>query len=406
MKPSPVLKRVVDGGLCSGCGGCAAIAPKSVCMGITEKGFLRPRQLAEVTPDREGRIADCCPGTGLTQAPGDREDHPLWGPFVEIRSGYSSNPALRHHASSGGGLSAILTHLLRSGTVDAVLQTAAASSLPIGNQNVVSTTAEDIFAAAGSRYAPSAPLAGLDGVLAEKRRFAFVGKPCDVAALRIMGRTDARISERFPVMVSFFCAGVPSLFGARKILEKMGVDEGDVTAFKYRGDGWPGFATATLRDGSRREMSYSDSWGGILSNHVQLRCRICPDGTGGFADIACADAWETDEKGYPRFEERDGVSLIVSRTWKGETIVKQAIDAGELVAEISMADQIYDMQPGQRQRRQLTLPRVLAMRLMGRPIPVYRGFHLLRNTAAAGLTLAARNFVGTVWRIATNRLQL
>jgi coenzyme F420 hydrogenase subunit beta len=37
-------------------------------------------------------------------------------------------------------------------------------------------------------------------------------------------------------------------------------------------------------------MSYADSWGGILSRHVQFRCKICPDGTGGFADVVCADA--------------------------------------------------------------------------------------------------------------------
>ncbi len=321
-----------------------------------------------------------------------------------LRSGYATEPVLRRKASSGGALSAFLLHLLETGAVDGVLQTAAAPDLPIGNATVLSATSEDVFRAAGSRYAPSAPLAGLEQHLVSSSRFALVGKPCDVAALRAMERFDPRIAERIPVMLSFFCAGAPSLSGARKILEEMGVDEAEVAAFRYRGDGWPGFATATLKDGSCRQMSYTDSWGEILTKHVQWRCRICPDGTGGFADIACADAWEADERGYPSFEERDGVSLIVSRTRKGEEIVQAAMAAGRIVAEPFAAEAISAIQPGQTQRRQSTLPRVLALRIMGQPAPVYRGFHLMRNTGRAGLWPIVKNFLGTVRRFTQGRL--
>src|SRR3712207_7050821 len=38
------------------------------------------------------------------------------------------------------------------------------------------------------------------------------------------------------------------------------------------------------------------------------RCKICPDGTGEFADIVCADAWYGKD-GYPDFAEREGRSL-------------------------------------------------------------------------------------------------
>src|SRR5262245_25174786 len=269
MTPSRVLKRVVEGGLCSGCGACAAIAPHAISMALVNPGFLRPVQSADLSPDQESRIAEVCPGTGLTQDPAGRPDHPLWGPIVGLRRGYATEPALRRRASSGGALSAFLLHLLEAGTVDAVLQTAAAPDLPIGNTTVLSATPEAISRAAGSRYAPSAPLAELEQHLMSHSRFAFVGKPCDVAALRAMERFDPRVAERFPVMLSFFCAGVPSLSGAREILEEMGVGEAEVAAFRYRGDGWPGCAAATLKDGSRRQMSYSDSWGGILTKHVQ-----------------------------------------------------------------------------------------------------------------------------------------
>ena len=401
---SPVLKRVVRGRLCSGCGACAAIAPQAISMALVDPGLIRPDQSAALSPDQETQIADVCPGISLTQDPAGRSDDVLWGPIVGLRSGYATDPLLRRKASSGGVLSAILMHLLEAGTIDAALQTGAAPSIPIGNATVLSATSEEILRAAGSRYAPSTPLAELEQRLSSSSRFAFVGKPCDVAALRAMEKFDRRIAERIPVMLSFFCAGVPSLSGARQILEEMGVDESEVVAFRYRGDGWPGFAAATLKDGSSRYMSYANSWGRILTKHVQWRCRICPDGTGGFADIVCADAWDADERGYPSFEERDGVSLIVSRTQKGEEIVQAAMAARRIIAEPFAVEAIRGIQPGQSQRRQSTLPRILALRILGQPAPIYWGFHLIQNTIRAGFQATIKTFLGTVRRITLRRL--
>ena len=105
----------------------------------------------------------------------------------------------------------------------------------------------------------------------------------------------------------------------------LGVEPADLTAFRYRGNGWPGRATATARDGRVAHMSYEESWGGYLSKEVQFRCKICPDAVGGVADIACADAWYGGETGYPTFEELDGRSLIMSRTARGQTVLDNAV---------------------------------------------------------------------------------
>lgn len=404
MTPSPVLKRVTRGGLCSGCGACAAVVPGVISMKLAEPGYLRPVQSGPVSREQDRQIAAICPGLGIRLEPAGRHDHPLWGPFVSLRRGHATDPELRHRASSGGALSAILVHLLETGAVGGVVQTAAAPDLPIGNTTVLSTTARDVSAAAGSRYAPSAPLEGLQRHLDGNRRMAFVGKPCDVAALRGMERTDPRVSRCFPVMVSFFCAGIPSLSGARRILDALGVAERDVAAFRYRGHGWPGQATAALHDGGSRQMSYAESWGGILSKHVQFRCRICPDGTGGLADIVCADAWETDGRGYPLFEERDGLSLLIGRTGRGEDIIRDAMAAGRIAAAPFPAAGIRDIQPGQRDRKRFALPRILALRLMARPAPEFRGFHLVRNALSAGLWPLVRNFLGTCRRIVAGKI--
>ena len=300
-------------------------------------------------------------------------------------------------------VSALLLYLLESKIVDYVVHTAASDVSPIENAIVESANRAGVFAAAGSRYAPSAPLAALHRQLAQPGRFALVAKPCDVAAVRALSHHDHRINEKIPIILSFFCGGVPSVHGAREILSRFDVREEDVASFRYRGDGWPGFATARLKDGREARMSYAESWGGILSNYVQFRCKICPDGTGGFADIACGDAWYADDKGYPLFEEAEGRSLIVSRTGRGEDLVRSAIEAGYIMAQNLDVAEISKMQPSQARRKQLVLSRLSAMALMGRVMPRFVGLRLCKAAFGASFWQNLRSFLGMARRLLQGR---
>lgn len=402
---SPALTRVARGALCAGCGACAGIAPHRISMTLAPPGYLRPLQTAPLTPEEEALITAVCPG--LTQkvrpAPGSQNDV-LWGPFTLMRLGWASDDTLRHRASSGGALSAILGHLLCSGRVDAIVQNGAHPSLPFANATVVSTNLAEIGTAAGSRYAPSAPLVGLHELARDGRRFAFLGKPCDVAALRALIAERPDYGQVFPVILSFFCAGVPSHDGIRELLEHMGVPEAKLVAFRYRGHGWPGQATATLADGQARYISYQESWGKVLSRHLQHRCKICADGTGAAADLVCADAWESDAKGYPVFEERPGVSLIVARTPLGVELLNEAEAAGDIVTDTFDPSRLPSIQPGQRERRRALAARLAGQRLTGRPIPAYRGLHLWAAARQNPLSRNLKNFLGIVRRVLQDRL--
>lgn len=396
------LARVARGDLCAGCGGCVAIAPGKVAMETVAPGYLRPVMSAPLTLEEDAAIARVCPGLGQRVAAEGRTDHALWGPYVAIHTGWATDPDLRHAGASGGALSAVLTHLVESGEVDAVIQVGADPAMPIGNATVTSGDRDAIRAAAGSRYAPSAPLDGLPERLAEHRetgrRFAFVGKPCDVAALAALRSERPDVAAAIPVLLSFFCAGVPSHAGARAILEALGAAEEEVRAFRYRGEGWPGRATALLADGRTLSMSYQESWGGILSRHVQHRCKICADGTGAAADLVCADAWESDAAGYPLFDEAPGVSLIVARTPLGERLLTAATEAGRIETRPFDVADLAAIQPGQRERRRALGARLLALRVAGRPVPRYEGLRIAEAARQNPLARNARNFLGMLRR--------
>lgn len=397
---SPSLARVRRGDLCAGCGLCAGIAPARITMVEAAPGFLRPSQSAPLEPEQEATVAAVCPGLGQRVAAEGRTDSKLWGPFLAMHTGWATNPELRHAGSSGGALSAVLIHLLASGQVDAVLHVAPDPKRPAANRSAISRTPQEIIDRAGSRYAPSAPLEMLDTCATEHRaqgtRFALAAKPCDAAALRALMAREPTIAATFPVIISFFCAGVPSHSGGEAVLAALGSP--DAIAFRYRGMGWPGKATAIRPGGAEVSMSYHESWGGILSKHVQHRCKICADGTGAAADLVCADAWEADAAGYPKFDEAPGISLIVARTALGQKILEEAATDGSIVTTPFDVEELTGIQPGQRERRRALLARLTALRVVGRPVPYYEGLQVSAVAWQNPILRNIKNFIGMLRR--------
>lgn len=373
-----LIDSVTRNGLCAGCGICASIAPKGALeMTLNPEGYLRPKINRQVDLSVEATIRDVCPGIRIDHGERKANYHTLWGPLVEVRTGHAINNEIRRHGSSGGVISALAIYLLEQGKVDFVAQIVVSAEEPLRNELQLSRSRTDVINAAGSRYAPSAPLGTLCELLDRGERFAFIGKPCDVAALRRYALHDSRVDQLIPYMLSFMCAGIPSIKGTYELLEKLGADRSQLKSFRYRGDGWPGMARAITRDGDVFEMDYNSSWGQILGKHLQFRCKICPDGTGEFADLVCADAWYGKD-GFPDFTEQDGRSLVISRTSQGELLVQAALAANIIHAETLPVTDIELMQPYQSHRKKVVFGRILATWLARGQAPRYRRLGLLR----------------------------
>jgi coenzyme F420 hydrogenase subunit beta len=178
--PSPALERVARGQLCSGCGLCASLAGGAIELTTVAPGFTRPRQVTDISATVEAAIAATCPALVIDNRPAAPNYEALWGPWFSTGTGFATDAALRHQASSGGVISALLVHSLVTGMVDYVVETTMDANAPLANVTVTGRSAAEVFAAAGSRYASSSPLAHISELLDAPGRFAFVGKPCDV----------------------------------------------------------------------------------------------------------------------------------------------------------------------------------------------------------------------------------
>jgi coenzyme F420 hydrogenase subunit beta len=301
-------------------------------------------------------------------------------------------------------VTALAVHALSSGLVDRVVHVTASPDDPAGNLVRCSTSAADVIEGAGSRYVSSSPLADIERVLADGGAAAFIGKPCDVSALRRLALVDPRVDAHIPLMLAFFCAGIPSRRAVGRVLDAIGVAPDDLAAFRYRGNGWPGMATATAKDGRVAQMTYEESWGDFLSKEVQFRCKICPDAVGGAADIACADAWYGGESGYPSFEEMEGRSLIMARTARGQEILDGALATGDVATEPLDIGEIDLMQPSQARRKRLIRARTAGVTILGRPSPRMAGLQVAEAARGAPGREALKNFLGTVRRALNGKL--
>jgi coenzyme F420 hydrogenase subunit beta len=393
---SHTISSVLKNDLCAGCGLCASLSGGG--MRSAGPGFARPTEAAPIDRGLEAVLEASCPGSNVASWHAAPQMHPFWGPAHNIFTGHASDEELRFRASSGGVITALLIHALRAGYVDRVIQIAADPENPISNITACSRTVEEVAASAGSRYAPSSPLENIDGILAEGGRIAFVGKPCDVSALRQLARFDERAVESIQLILSFFCAGIPSTAGTREILRQLEVDEVELREFRYRGHGWPGKATAITKNRTA-EMSYDRSWGGILSKQVQFRCKICPDAVGGVADVACADAWYGDEDGYPVLEEADGRSLVISRTERGNAFLASAMDEGVVRLRPAAAEDIDLMQPSQARRKRLVKSRTAALKTFLVKAPGMAGLMIDDAAKRGSIWERVRSYLGTARRV-------
>lgn len=410
---SPTLARVLAGELCSGCGLCAGISRGRIELETVAPGYTRPRQVKPIDAATERTIGEACPGSRVAPWTGDRAAgrpwadaphvDPYWGPYRSCETGHALDQEVRFVGSSGGVASALLIAAIESGVVDAALHVAADPAQPTRNVLHWSTSRAEVLAGAGSRYAASSPLAEIDAALDSGRRFVFVGKPCDVSALRQLALTDPRVDAQVPLKIAFFCGGLPSHAGADRIVRAMGLDPAEVARFRYRGHGWPGTARADTHDGRSGEMSYANSWGGHLSKEVQFRCKICPDAVGGVADVAVADAWYEDETGYPSFAEQEGRSLVMARTAAGAAAVAAARAAGAIVTSPLPVGDIVKMQGSQANRKRLVIPRLAACAILLQPRPDVRGLKTVAAMRLGTVGNALRNFIGTARRIILGR---
>lgn len=404
--PTERLYDIVEQGLCIGCGLCESVAGReTVSMMKVPSGYQHPVVIGQLEHSTVDTIYDVCPGTRVDGMP---EAHitegtsidPVWGPWRRIALGWAGDPAVRYEGSTGGVLTALAQYLLASDRVDFILHVRASTVEPLFGEPTLSFTEADVMAAAGSRYGPTAPLLNVHDVLDRGQPFAFIGKPCDIGALRNWARHDPRVDELVRYWLTPVCGGWGTPTFAASFLDRMGVDPDELTGFRYRGRGCPGPTRAETADGSV-DAHYLDYWGDDASQwSLPWRCKICPDGIGEAADIAASDAWPGGSPTREGSVDDPGTNAIIARTAVGQELMEAAERDGALVLEREIGPaEMSEYQPHQVRKKLAVSPRLQGIADESRVVPRYSGLRLDELAAGQSVEVNTAQRDGTRERI-------
>lgn len=376
MTPEQRMNAISEQGLCAGCGLCQSIAgPDRIRVTKTENGYERPVIVADLDMELVDRIFDVCPGTRVEGLP-DREitvetrQDNVWGPWQRIARAWAGQPETRFEGSTAGVLTALAQFLLEDKRVDFILHVKASDSEPTFGERHLSFTSADVLDAAGSRYGPAAPLIDITEILSRDQPFAFIGKPCDIAALRNLARHDDRVDTLVKYWLTPVCGGFMPAQGMAEFLRRADIRADDITRFRYRGRGCPG--PTRIETGSQaKEFHYLDLWGEDESAwHLPFRCKICPDGIGEAADIAASDTWPGGSPTREGSDDDPGTNAIIARTAAGVELMQAAADSGYLTLEYDIVpDELSLYQPHQVRKKYAARDRHLGLGDEGRIVP-------------------------------------
>lgn len=357
---------IAASGLCIGCGACAGLqSPDEAVMAWDGYGELKPRAASDRPSAGSRMFAAICPfspeardETAIAAAafPDAAIDHPLVGRFEAAYVGHAEEDGFRLSGSSGGMVSWVAAELVRRKLVDGIAHVAPLDGTggPLFGYRV-SRTIDEVRRGAKSRYHPVHLADVLREIRARPGRYAIVGVPCFVKAIRLLGTQDPVLRKRIPFTLGLFCGHMKSSRFVDSFAWQMGVSRDAVARVEYRlknPDRPANWYTAhlTLADGRAVWKDWwhlaDGDWGaGFFQNAA---CNYCDDVVAETADIAFGDAWVE-----PYSSDGRGTNVVIVRSPLFHRMVETARQEGRLTLQPVDADFIVATQEaGLRHRRE------------------------------------------------------
>jgi len=235
------------------------------------------------------------------------------GKYADVMTVRATDKGLLRQSQDGGIVSGLLVHALENGLIEGAV-VAMPTDEPWNPQPYVATTAEEIIAAAGTKYV-LCPLNNVVKMAAREYgldKIGFVGMHCLTYAIRKMQLYPfgaRHLPNKMALLLGIFCTENFHYEGIKAIVEELHkvnieqVSKMDVSKGKM---------IVSTKMGDRVEVPVK-----LTHNYVQPGCYVCPDLTARTADIS------TGSIGSP-----DGWSTVMPRTKVGKDLFQSAVDAG------------------------------------------------------------------------------
>lgn len=377
-----LLRDVVDRDLCIGCGACAAIPDSALQIAMDRDGRYRAELRDGADRDAEGPYTAVCPfaegydedALARTFLDSDNAElDPDIGTHRAVAAGHVDSGGYRARGSSGGMTSWFLGRLLDEDEIDAVLHvkpgTDAGDPLFAFGR---SDTTEAMDSGAKTRYYPVEMSGVLRHVREHPGRYAIVGVPCFIKAVRLSQLQDPQLRERIRFCVGLVCGHLKSTRFAESLAWEQGVPPAELTGIDFRvksderSDRYSVSVTGadgTTSTAATTELSVTD-WG--MGFFKYPACDYCDDVLAETADISFGDAWLPEYTGDPQ-----GDNIVVARSASAREILdrnRRFLSLTDITAERAARSQ----DAGLRHRREGLAYRLARDLRDGRPVPEKR----------------------------------
>lgn len=315
MENSTIEKLDMDN--CCGCGSCMQKCPKNaITMKENDEGFLYP------VIDKEK-----CINCGLCE-----KVCPQLNKIQEIGKDYPKAYAMRNKntdelmkSSSGGIFSVIANYVIDKSGI--VFGAAYNENLEVNHIGVESK--EDLELLRKSKYVQSNTnntYKKVEEELKKDRLVLYSGTPC-----QIFGLKKFLVNEYENLITcDLVCHGVPSPKLFKKYLEYLSEKfKARIVEYDFRGKekmGWGAYGKCKT---AKEKIQFLDLnsdryyYNFVKNNISRLSCYTCLYANSNrVSDITLADYWGIDKR-HPNFYSRQGNSLILVNTMKGENIIKE-----------------------------------------------------------------------------------
>ena len=294
---------------CCGCSVCSNACPQNaITMKYDDEGFLYPNVLENKCIDC-GLCAKICPNNHTSD---------LNNPFLKVYGGYSLDSAVMENCTSGGFVTELSKHVIRSGGVVAGVRY---TSDYIKAEYDIATTPEELKAFMGSKYVQSEKndiyIRVKAQLEASQKPVLFVGCPCDVYGLkRFLNKNYQNL-----VTCELVCMGVTSYKIAedyKKYTQKKNGSELVYINARSKKKGWYVPHLEEVFENGKTKLStlFGTIYGYGFQVYNRPSCFTCGyRGENGVGDFRVGDFWgikPTDEFWNPK-----GVSCVFVRTKKG-----------------------------------------------------------------------------------------
>lgn len=384
MSKVELLKKVIDNGNCIGCGACAFAAPETFGVSMNQAGHYEA-YLRDSSPVEN--IPTVCPmaGDGLDESQiatdlyADLPVHPQIGRYKSTLAAHVETPPYRMEGGSGGLGSWIASELIRRAEVDAILHVVPVD--PFQKDGVlfeyaVSETVPAVMRGAKSRYYPIT----LDQILQQLQQsdkvFAVIGLPCFIKSIRMMQDEGLLPKDKVKYCIGLVCGHLKSRYFADYLAWQKGAEPGNVETFDFRhklpNSRASSYGFSFTQKGETTPVVAAMSsvkgkdWGeGQFKNAA---CEFCDDVLAECADVVIGDAW------LPEYlDDYRGKNILVTRNLKLDTMIREGVTRGDIVADDISADQIAKSQAsGLRHRREGLAHRLAVRKQKGQWYPVKR----------------------------------